>query len=78
MDPILDIINPMTLVGAMVGTALPYLFSGMLIESVTKAARKMVDEVRRQFKEKPGILDGTEKPDVSSCVSIASEGACRR
>lgn len=75
VDPILDIINPMTLVGAMVGTALPYLFSGMLIESVTKAARKMVDEVRRQFKEKPGILDGTEKPDVSSCVSIASEGA---
>lgn len=51
VDPILDIINPMTLVGAMVGTALPYLFSGMLIESVTKAARKMVDEVRRQFKE---------------------------
>ena len=78
VDPILDIINPMTLVGAMVGTALPYLFSGMLIESVTKAARKMVDEVRRQFKEKPGILDGTEKPDVSSCVSIASEARCRR
>lgn len=75
IDPILDIINPMTLVGAMVGTALPYLFSGMLIESVTKAARKMVDEVRRQFREKPGILDGTEKPDVSSCISIASEGA---
>ena len=41
----------MTLVGVLVGTALPYLFSGMLIESVTKAARKMVDEVRRQFKE---------------------------
>lgn len=75
VDPILDIINPMTLVGAMVGTALPYLFSGMLIESVTKAARKMVDEVRRQFKEKPGILEGTEEPDVNSCVSIASEGA---
>jgi K(+)-stimulated pyrophosphate-energized sodium pump len=75
VDPILDIIHPMTLVGAMVGTALPYLFSGMLIESVTKAARKMVDEVRRQFKEKPGILDGTEEPDVNSCISIASEGA---
>ena len=75
VDPILDIIHPMTLVGAMVGTALPYLFSGMLIESVTKAARKMVDEVRRQFREKPGILDGTEEPDVNSCIGIASEGA---
>lgn len=75
VDPILDIINPLTLAGAMVGTALPYLFSGMLIESVSKAARKMVDEVRRQFKEKPGILDGTEEPDVNSCISIASEGA---
>jgi len=75
VDPILDFINPLTLAGAMFGTALPYLFSGMLIESVTKAARKMVDEVRRQFREKPGILDGTEEPDVSSCISIASEGA---
>ncbi|KLU40079.1 MAG: potassium transporter [Peptococcaceae bacterium 1109] len=75
VDPILDIINPMTLVGVLVGTALPYLFSGMLIESVTKAARKMVDEVRRQFKEKPGILDGSEEPDVNSCIAIASEGA---
>lgn len=75
VDPILNIINPMTLVGALVGAALPYLFSGMLIESVTKAARKMVDEVRRQFKEHPGILDGSEEPDVRSCIAIASEGA---
>lgn len=75
VNPILDVINPMTLAGVMVGTALPYLFSGMLIESVTKAARKMVDEVRRQFKEKPGILDGSEEPDVTSCIGIASEGA---
>jgi K(+)-stimulated pyrophosphate-energized sodium pump len=75
VNPILDVINPMTLAGVMVGTALPYLFSGMLIESVTKAARQMVDEVRRQFKEKPGILDGSEEPDVTSCIGIASEGA---
>lgn len=75
VDPVLDIINPMTLVGALVGTALPYLFSGILIESVTKAARKMVDEVRRQFRERPGILDGTEEPDVNSCIGIASQGA---
>lgn len=75
VDPILNMIDPMTLVGALVGAALPYLFSGMLIESVTKAARKMVDEVRRQFKEHPGILDGSEQPDVKSCIAIASEGA---
>ena len=75
VDPILNIINPMTLAGALVGAALPFLFSGILIESVTKAARKMVDEVRRQFKEKPGILDGTEEPDVNTCIAIASEGA---
>lgn len=75
VEPILNIINPMALVGALVGAALPFMFSGILIESVTKAARKMVDEVRRQFREKPGILEGTEEPDVNTCVAIASEGA---
>ena len=75
VDPILNIIDPLTLVGVLIGAALPFLFSGILIESVTKAARKMVDEVRRQSKEKPGILDGTEEPDVKSCIAIASEGA---
>ena len=77
VDPLLNIINPMTLTGAMVGAALPFMFSGILIESVSNAARKMVDEVRRQFKEKPGILDGTEEPDVKTCIGIASEGALR-
>lgn len=75
VDPILNIISPMTLVGTMVGAALPFMFSGILIESVSKVARRMVDEVRRQLRSKPGILDGTEEPDVSSCVAIASEGA---
>ena len=77
VDPLLNIINPMTLTGAMVGAALPFMFSGILIESVSNAARKMVDEVRRQFREKPGILDGTEEPDVKTCIGIASEGALR-
>ena len=56
---VLDIMNPATLTGLFIGGALPFLFSGMLIEAVTKAARKMVDEVRRQFREIPGILCGT-------------------
>ena len=59
----LNFTDPLILSGAMVGAALPYLFSGMLIEAVTKAARKMVEEVRRQFREIPGILEGKAKPD---------------
>lgn len=74
-DLILNIINPMTLAGAIVGGALPFLFSGILIEAVAKAARKMVEEVRRQFKEIPGILDGTADPDYETCISISSKGA---
>ena len=74
-DLILNIINPMTLAGAIVGGSLPFLFSGILIEAVAKAARKMVDEVRRQFKEIPGILDGSADPDYETCISISSKGA---
>ncbi len=74
-DLILNIIDPMILAGAIAGGALPFLFSGMLIEAVAKAARKMVDEVRRQFKEIPGILDGSEKPDYKTCIEISTKGA---
>lgn len=71
----LNLIEPITLAGAIIGGALPFLFSGMLIEAVTKAARKMVDEVRRQFREIPGILLGTELPDYKTCIEISSKGA---
>lgn len=74
-DLILNMMTPMVLAGAIVGGALPFLFSGMLIDAVAKAARKMVSEVRRQFRERPGILDGTEKPDYKTCVSISYQGA---
>jgi len=73
----LNIIDPMTLAGALVGAALPYMFSGVLIEAVAKAARKMVDEVRRQFREIAGILDGTAKPDYKTCIEISSQGALK-
>ncbi|MDT8297376.1 MAG: sodium-translocating pyrophosphatase, partial [Spirochaetaceae bacterium] len=73
----LNMIDTMTLAGALVGGALPWLFSGILIEAVAKAARKMVQEVRRQFKEIPGILTGTEKPDYRTCISISSAGALK-
>ena len=75
VDLILNLINPWTLAGAIIGGALPFLFSGMLIEAVAKAARKMVDEVRRQFREIPGILTGKEKPDYKTCIEISSKGA---
>jgi len=74
---LLNIIDPMTLAGALVGAALPYMFSGVLIEAVAKAARKMVDEVRRQFREIAGILDGTAKPDYKTCIEISSQGALK-
>lgn len=73
----LDIISRDVLVGAVVGAALPYLFSGMLINSVAKAARSMVKEVRRQFKEIPGILEGTARPDYKTCITISSQGALK-
>ncbi len=73
----LNIISHMVLVGALLGGALPFLFSGMLINSVAKAARSMVGEVRRQFREIPGILDGTGRPDYTRCITISSQGALK-
>jgi len=76
-DLLLNIITHTVLVGAIVGTALPFLFSGMLINSVAKAARSMVGEVRRQFKEIPGLLEGTTRPDYKRCITISSQGALK-
>lgn len=73
----LNFTDPKILAGALVGSALPYLFSGMLIEAVANAARKMVEEVRRQFKEIPGILEGKAKPDYKTCIEISSQGALK-
>ncbi len=74
---LLNIVSHEVLVGALLGAALPYLFSGMLITAVAKAARAMVEEVRRQFREIPGILDGTGKPDYKTCIEISSQGALK-
>ena len=74
-DLVVNLIEPMTLTGGIVGAALPFLFSGLLIDAVAKAARKMVDEVRRQFREIPGILTGEAKPDYKTCISISAQGA---
>lgn len=74
---LLNLFSRDVLVGAIVGAALPFLFSGMLINAVAKAARNMVKEVRRQFTEHPGILTGTEKPDYKTCITISSQGALK-
>ncbi len=74
----LNIVRGDVIVGAIVGAAIPYLFSGMLINAVAKAARQMVEEVRRQFRENPKILTGEEDPDSTKCVTISSQGALKQ
>ncbi len=74
---VLDMINTLTLAGGLVGAALPFLFSGILIEAVANAARKMVDEVRRQFKADPKILTGESRPDYKLCIEISSAGSLK-
>ena len=71
----LDLMNPMILAGLLIGAAITYYFSGLLIDAVAGSARKMVDEVRRQFREIPGLRDGIAKPDYKQCVAIATKGA---
>ncbi|MBQ1595825.1 MAG: sodium-translocating pyrophosphatase [Clostridia bacterium] len=61
--------------GVLIGGMLPFLFSAFTMESVGRAANNMIEEVRRQFREKPGILAGTEKPDYKTCVSISTTAA---
>jgi K(+)-stimulated pyrophosphate-energized sodium pump len=71
----LNLVEPMTLAGGLVGAALPFLFSGILINAVTRTAREMVVEVRRQFAEIKGLLEGTADPDYKTCIEISSRGA---
>lgn len=74
-DSGMSILDAKVVVGLFIGAMLPYLFSAFTMSSVGKAANKMIDEVRRQFREKPGILKGTEKPDYKKCVSISTNAA---
>lgn len=74
-EVVLDLMNPMVLVGMFAGAALTFYFSGQLIESVSNSAQKMVSEVRRQFRTIVGLKEGTAKPDYKRCVEIATKGA---
>ena len=71
----INILAPRVTIGIFIGGMLTFLFSAFTMESVSKAAYKMIEEVRRQFREKPGIMKGTEKPDYKSCVTISTTAA---
>ncbi len=73
----IDILNSRVIIGLFIGGMLPFLFSAMTMESVSKAANKMIAEVRRQFREMPGIMEGTQKPDYKSCVAISTTAALK-
>ncbi|MCB1190770.1 MAG: sodium-translocating pyrophosphatase [Leptospiraceae bacterium] len=73
----IDLLNPVTLVGMFIGAVLPFLFGALTMESVGKAANFMIEEVRRQFKTIPGIMEGTGKPDYKKCVDISTAAALR-
>ena len=74
----LSLTNTEILIGMLIGGTLPFLFAALTMEAVGNAAGAMVDEVRRQFREIPGIMDGTGKPDAARCVAISTEGALKQ
>jgi K(+)-stimulated pyrophosphate-energized sodium pump len=71
----LDIMNPRVLVGAFIGSMAAFLFCGLTMNAVGRAAQSMVEEVRRQFREIKGILEGKAEPDYARCVEISTKGA---
>ena len=73
----IDILDNRVIIGLFIGGMLPFIFSAMTMESVSKAAYQMIEEVRRQFKSMPGIMEGTTKPDYKSCVSISTTAALK-
>ena len=74
----ISILKPEVIVGMFIGGMLPFLFSAITMEAVGNAAFDMIEEVRRQFKEKPGIMQGTEKPDYAKCVDISTKASLKQ
>ena len=74
----INILNPLTIVGLFIGSALVFLFSSMTMNAVGKAAFAMIEEVRRQFKEIKGLMEGKAKADYAKCVEISTQGALKQ
>ena len=72
---IVNLTEPNVIIGVFLGAAVPFLVCGITMEAVGKAAFQMIEEVRRQFREIPGIMDGTGRPDYASCVDISTKAA---
>ena len=73
----INILSYTTIIGLLIGGMLPFLYSAFTMESVSKAAYSMIEEVRRQFREIPGIMEGKSKPDYTKCVDISTKAALR-
>lgn len=73
----IDLLDPKVVAGLLIGGMLPMLFSALTMNSVGKAANQMIEEVRRQFHEFPGIMEGTQKPDYAKCVDISTGAALK-
>ena len=67
--------DPKVMIGLLIGAMLPFFFSSMAMKAVGRAANKMIEEVRRQFREIPGLLDGNAEPDAERCIEIATKGS---
>ncbi len=74
---VISLLDPIVIVGLFIGAMLPFLFSAMTMNSVGKAANQMIEEVRRQFRENKGIMEGTAKPDYANCVDISTKAALK-
>ena len=72
-----QVLDSRVTIGLLLGAMLPFLFSAFTMSSVSRAAFAMIEEVRRQFREKPGIMQGTERPDYKSCVAISTNAALK-
>ena len=73
----INLLQPQILVGLVIGAMLPFIFSALTMQAVGRAAQGIVDEVRRQFREIPGLMEGTGQPDSARCVDISTRGALR-
>ncbi len=72
-----DLMDPLVMMGVFIGMGVPVIFSAMIILGVSKNAYRMIEEIRRQFREIPGLMEGTGLPDYAACVNIATTGALR-